>query len=202
MHVYIHICPDAYLYDVYIYVYMCADRHIFVCTYIHILHTCRIYACAYMHICIYISRQKCMGIFVCMYIHKYKYYTHTYVVKDECMYVQMYVCVCIYAIWMYTFWYMHTHIHSSINHWTNIVATLHIYVQLHCPCSAPIDPTVVQTYLKYLVSDTNSNKVVNKNVNKCKSTTAITNKLMCTQTYCMCGHMCKIWTCHNQNCGL
>ena len=35
------------------------------------------------------------------------YYTHTYVVMDEYMYVHMYVFVCIYAIWMYTFRYVY-----------------------------------------------------------------------------------------------
>ena len=35
---------------------------------------------------------------------------------------------------------------------------------------------------------------------KCKLTNAMTNEH--AYTYYMCAHMCKIWTCYNQNCGL
>ena len=39
-----------------------------------------------------------MGIYVCMYLNTH--IIHTYVVMDECMYVHMYVYLCIYAIQM------------------------------------------------------------------------------------------------------
>ena len=49
----------------------------------------------------------------------------------------------------------------DIYHWTNMVATLHIHVQVHCYSSAPIDQMTT----------------------KCKLTIAITNKHAHTITY-------------------
>ena len=42
----------------------------------------------------------------------------------------------------------------DIYHWINMVVTLHMYVPLHCYCSAFIDPILVHTYLKHLISAT------------------------------------------------
>ena len=77
--------------------------------------------------------------------------------------------------------------------------TLHIYVKVHCYCSAPIDPSFVHAYLKHL----QSYKVMDINVKeinmatKCKLTIAKTNKH--AHTYYMFGYMFKIWTSYNQN---
>ena len=63
-----------------------------------------------------------------------------------------------------------------------MVATLYIYVPLHCYHSAAIDPTLVHTLLKHLVCDTISYKEngtsvkTNKYDTKCKLTIAMTNK--------------------------
>ena len=56
----------------------------------------------------------------------------------------------------------------DIYHLTNMVATLHIYVQVHCYCGVPIDPTLVHIKLKHLVCDMNSYKVVDINMKKNK----------------------------------
>ena len=45
----------------------------------------------FIHIGIHVCRLTHMGIFVCMYVHKYTFYTHTYVVMDECIYVCVYM---------------------------------------------------------------------------------------------------------------
>ena len=34
-------------------------------------------------------------------VHKHTYYTPTYVDMDECMYVYMYACVCVYSVDVY-----------------------------------------------------------------------------------------------------
>ena len=61
------------------------------------------YMCMYICIFVYTDVVRHTWEHVCMYRHKYTYYTHTYAGLDDCMYVHMYACVCIYAIWMYTF---------------------------------------------------------------------------------------------------
>ena len=53
-----------------------------------------------MHICIHVCRHPCNDIYVCMRGHKYT--LHTYL----SIYLWLYVCVCIYAISMYTFRYV------------------------------------------------------------------------------------------------
>ena len=63
-----------------------------------------------------------------------------------------------------------------------MVATLHMYIQVHCYCTAPIDPTLVHISMKLFVSDTNSYKVMDINLKTikmatiCQLTTAMTSK--------------------------
>ena len=63
-----------------------------------------------------------------------------------------------------------------------MVATLYICVPLHCYCSVPIDLTLAQPYLAYLVSDANRYRLIGINVKernmatKCKVTKEMTNK--------------------------
>ena len=54
----------------------------------------------------------------------------------------------------------------DIYHLTNMVTISHIYVHVHCYCSAPIDLTLVHIYLKHFVSDSNSYKEMDINVKK------------------------------------
>ena len=70
-----------------------------------------------------------------------------------------------------------------------MVATLHMYVEVHWYCIEPIDPTLVHTH-QHLVCDTNSYKVMDITVkkygyqmqtNKCND---LINKH--TYTYCIC----------------
>ena len=69
---------------------------------------------------------------------------------------------------------------------------LHIQVQVQCYCSVPIDPKLVHTLLKHLVSDANSYKVMDTNVKKtsmltkCKLTTAMIIKI---QAHVTCVHI-------------
>ena len=42
------------------------------------------------------------GMHLCMYVNTYTHYTHTYVHMDKCMYINMSVFGCIYAIKVYT----------------------------------------------------------------------------------------------------
>ena len=70
----------------------------------------------------------------------------------------------------------------DIYHWTHMVVTMHIYVPLHCYCSALIDTTLVHKNIKHTAFDTYSYKVMDINVKeinmatKCKLTFAIFNK--------------------------
>ena len=81
------------------------------------------YACC-THVCIYMYQQM----YICMqnypyiphqcinlgiYVHKYTYYTHTYVVMDECIYVHMYVCACLYK-YVFIHICMHIGIHGHV----------------------------------------------------------------------------------------
>ena len=75
-----------------------------------------------MHIC----RHICIGIYVCMHIHKYTYYTHTYVVMDECMYGHMYVDI--YAISMYTFRYVYQHTYMSLHAYAYMKLCIYPYM--------------------------------------------------------------------------
>ena len=106
IHVTIHIGMDAYRYEcMYLCIYVCRQTCIYVNTYI--LYTCMQNTCVCIYAYVYVCRKTCMGMYVCMYIHKYTYCTPTYVVMNECVSVHMYLCVCVYAIWMHTFRYVY-----------------------------------------------------------------------------------------------
>ena len=67
--------------------------------------------------------QTCMGIYVCMWGNKYTHYTHVFIYT--CMYVSMFVCVCIYVISMpaFRYFYMQTNMSRYIGR--------HVYMQIH-----------------------------------------------------------------------
>ena len=77
-------------------------------------------------------------------------------------------------------------------HWKNIVATLHIYITLHCYCSALRDLTLVYICFIYPVFNTNCYKVMGINVNKinmatkCKQLQGLIN----LHTHITCMHIC------------
>ena len=93
----------VYEYMVYqcIHLGMHIGKHQYMC--IQTLHTCiPKYMCMYICIHVYMCVGRHTWAYMCVCMDLTKHLTDIYVVMDEYTYVHMYVCVCIYAIWMHT----------------------------------------------------------------------------------------------------
>ena len=47
----------------------------------------------HVYVCIYLWGKICMSIYVYIYVHKYTYYSHIYVVVDDCVCTHVGMCI-------------------------------------------------------------------------------------------------------------
>ena len=120
---YIHacmwVCPYIHILNIlmHVYIHMYINSYMCVHTYTYLIHECQ-----NTFVCIY--RQTCMGTYKCVLVHNYTYYI--YMCSYWWIHVHTYViCVCIYAIWVYTFMYVKWQTHMTLYIYANIAVCIY-----------------------------------------------------------------------------
>ena len=93
-------------------------------TYKQILHACKI--CAYIYACTYTCYKADMHLNICVYPCPKIHILHTYICKDECIYIYMYM--------PYGYIHLHMYIGRYKFVYTYISMYLSIYVCMYVSC--------------------------------------------------------------------